>query len=288
MIDRTSLPCLVLGLVLGCAPGMDAPDDEEAADTSDEALSSGVNGSACLASPYNCKLRAQGGNRVENAQDGLWGTEHDVILDGNGQPMGTSSWDHLRFNYGQTRRIGDRTYAFAMSTSVGSAGWFPLDAVKSESVLRDRIGEVNAHAAGLAKMACYAVRSSAGDPGRAALKVVYDTDSEHERVGDYLPLERKNGGHYMNLAFNVPGFGLGGVAVDIFPAGTRFRRLDVPTDSGRPSIDIPVWKKDGSGRYRAQAGSMKFVYGTVTAADGARRNGWMAYEGLEKAGGCAE
>lgn len=282
---------LALGLTLAvsasaCAPGAADEPVDEAADADDDALSGGVNGGACTASPYNCKLRVSGGNRVENAQGGLWAVDDDVVVDGNGTPMGTSTWDHLRFNYGQTRHMNGRTYAFAMSTPLGSSGWFPLDAVASESVLRDRIGEVNAHGAGLAKMACYAVRDSIDDPSRAALKVVYDTDSDNERVGDYLPLKRKNDKRYMNLAFNVPGFGLGGVAVDIFPAGTKFRRLEVPTDSGKPSIDIPIWKKDSAGRYRTQAGTMKFVYGYVTTSDGTRRNGWMAYEGLKTASGC--
>jgi hypothetical protein len=285
MIERTVL-ALVAASVIGCAPGDADIEESDDAETESEALSSGVNGGACLKSPYNCKLRVSGGNRVENAQGGLWSVDDDDVVDGNGDLMGVSTWDHLRFNYGQTRHIGGRTYAFAMSTNQKSSGWFPLDAVASEDILRDRIGEVNAKGAGLAKMACYAVKNSDASPARAALKVVYDTDSDNERVGDYLALVRKNGNRYINLAFNVPGFGLGGVAVDIFPAGTKFRRLEVPTDSGAPSIDIPVWKKDSAGRYRKNAGEMKFVYGYVEADDGTRRNGWMAYEALKTSSGC--
>ena len=52
---------------------------------------------------------------------------------------------------------------------------------------RDRIGEVNAKAAGLGKMACYQVRDS-HDENLAKKKVVYDTDSDHERAGEQLPL----------------------------------------------------------------------------------------------------
>ncbi len=275
----------LLSFSLGCAPGS-AETVEEDVDDDDSAVSSGVNGTVCEVSPYNCKLRASGGNRVENAQGGLWAVEDDVVVDGDGVKMVDSTWDHLRFNYGQTRHMNGRTYAFAMSTSNGSSGWFPLDAVVSEDILRDRIGEVNAKGSQLGKLGCYKVRDSSGTAARAALKVVYDTTSDNERVGDYLALERKNGKRYMNLAFNVPGFGLGGVAVDIFDAGTKFQRLDVPTDQGKPSIDIPVWKKDSAGRYRKNAGSMKFVYGYVKTADGTRRNGWMAYEGLTTTSGC--
>ncbi len=273
--------------LVGCAPGeaeeLGAGDDVE---SQDESLSAGVNGAACAVSPYNCKLRESGGNRVENAQGGLWSVSDDVVLDGNGQWMGQSTYDHLRFNYGQTRHMNGRTYGFAMSTSLGSSGWFPLDAVASEDALRDRIGEVNAKGAGLGKLGCYKVKDDSGEASRAALKVVYDTTSNNERVGDYLALVRANGKRYINLAFNVPGFGLGGVAVDIFPAGTLFQRLDVPTDQSKPSIDIPVWKKDGAGRYRAKAGTMKFLYGTVVSADGTRRNGWMPNEALFASSGC--
>lgn len=285
MITRTIFALLATAII-GCAPGDPEIEEADEAETEADALTAGVNGGACLKSPYNCKLRVTGGNRVENAQGGLWGVEDGNVVDGNGDIMGFSTWDHLRFNYGQTRHINGRTYAFAMATNQGSSGWFPLDAVKSEDILRDRIGEVNAKGAGLAKMGCYAVKDSDAPASRAALKVVYDTESDNERVGDYLALVRNNGGRYINLAFNVPGFGLGGVAVDIYPAGTKLQRLDVPTDSGAPSIDIPVWKKDSAGRYRKKAGEMKFIYGYVIAKDGTRRNGWMAYEAVKVSSGC--
>jgi hypothetical protein len=276
---------VALGLVVsGCAPGdAESIDDETAADQ--DAALSGANGGACIESEYNCKLRVSGGNRVSNAQENLWAVDDDVVLDGNGDLMGMNTRDHLEFNYGQTRRIGDVTYAFATSTSNASAGWVPIDAIVSEGTFRDRVGEVNAKAAGLGKMACYAVKNS-HDDSRELLKVVYDSTATHERAGDYMPLVRKNGKRYANLTFNVPGFALGGVAIDIFPAGTKFRRLDVPTEHGKPSIDIPLWKKDGQGRYRAQAGTMKFVYGYVVSKTGTRRNGWMAYESLTQSSAC--
>ena len=80
--------------------------------------------------------------------------------------------------------------------------------------------------------------------------------------------------------------GLGGVAVDHFPAGTKFQRLDVPTDSGVPSIDIPLYVQDSEGRYRKQSGTMKFLYGYVVATAGTRRTGWMAYDALSSTRGC--
>ena len=83
----------------------------------------------------------------------------------------------------------------------------------------------------------------------------------------------------------VPGFGLGGATTDHFPAGTRFRRVAVPTDSGRPSITIPLWSRDSSGRYRRQDGTMRFFYGFVVG-NGVKRFGWMSEDALQVSSGC--
>lgn len=281
---RTLFLALVLAVV-GCAPADAEVDETEDTESGDEALSAGKNGSACTGSPYNCKLRKEGGNMVENAQDGLWGIEDGMMVDGNGDAMAPCTWDHLRFNYGQTRHMGGKTYVYARSCSNASSGWFPIDNVKSESILRDRVGEVNAKDTGGKRLGCYRVKSS-HDPGLVEKKVVYDAQGDNERAGDYLPLVRNNGKRYANLAFNVPGFGLGGPAIDIFPAGTKFQRIDVPTDTGTPSIDVPLYVKDSAGRYRKKSGTMKFVYGYVLTKPGHKRFGWMAHEALVAADNC--
>jgi hypothetical protein len=279
---RRLLPTLAL-LTACTAPVADDEDDIDA--TADALLEPGVNGGACIESPYNCKLRVEGGNAVDNAQGGLWTVADAMVVDGNGNPVGMNTMDHLRFQHGQDRHMNGVTYVLARTSSMHMASWFPIDAVASEDKLRDRLGEVNAKAAGLAKMGCYAIKS-AHDPALVDKKVVYDAQSDFERAGDYLPLVRGNGQRYCNLVFNVPGFALGGPAIDIFPSGTKFRRVDVPTDSGKPSIDIPLWVKDGQGRYRKQVGTMKFVYGYVVSQTGDRRNGWMAYDALKVSSGC--
>ena len=133
-------------------------------------------------------------------------------------------------------------------------------------------------------MACYEVRN-AHDASIELLKVVHDSEAAHERMGDYQPLVRENGRRSVNLIFMVPGFGLGGATTDHFPAGTKFRRVSVPTSSGKPSITIPLWGKDSQGRYRKRAGSMRFLYGYVRA-DGVRRFGWMAQDALTPSTGC--
>lgn len=256
--------------------------------TSEQAAYSGVNGTYCIASPYNCKLRESGGNRVttNDPADDNWGLVSGVpIRNGHGTIVGTNTRTSAQFNYGQTRTFAGELHAFAVSTSNSSAGWLPMSAILGRTSFEQKVGHVSALGAGLAKLGCYAVKNS-HDTTLEFKKVVYDSTATHERAGDYLPLVRANGQRSVNLVFNVPGFALGGPAVDHFPAGTKFQRLDVPTDHGAPSIDIPLWVQDSYGRYRVQSGTMKFIYGYVIAATGTKRNGWMAYDALYVSSGC--
>jgi hypothetical protein len=282
----------LLVLASAACGGEAAFDDgaEETLATTRQSAFSGVNGTVCEESPYNCKLRASGGNRVttnDPNDDDTWGITTGVpIRDGNGTVVGTSTRTRSLFNYGQTRTFAGELHAFATSTSNSSAGWLPMSAILGRSSFEEKVGHVSALGSGLSKMACYAVRNS-HDTTLEPKKVVYDSTSSNERAGDYLPLVRANGQRSVNLAFCTPGFGLGGTAVDHFPAGTKFQRLDVPTNSGAPSVDVPLWVQDSQGRYRQQSGTMKFIYGYVIAATtGTRRNGWMAYDALEVSSGC--
>ena len=75
-----------------------------------------VNGSACLQSPYNCKLRASGGNRIDDAagyED--WTVSSAYVLDGNGDPMILQTPGKLKFNYGQARVMDGQLHLLAMS-----------------------------------------------------------------------------------------------------------------------------------------------------------------------------
>ncbi|CAM3206807.1 hypothetical protein COSO111634_06260 [Corallococcus soli] len=282
-------PALGVLALVSVACGGEVSVDDDAVGSTQQAAFSGVNGTVCEESPYNCKLRPSGGNRVltnDPDDDDSWALNTGgPVRDGNGTVVGTSTRTSATFNHGQTRTFAGELHAFAVSTSNSSAGWLPMSAIKGRTSFEDKVGHVSALSSGLAKMACYAVRNS-HDTTLEFKKVVYDSDAVHERAGDYLPLVRANGLRSANLTFNVPGFGLGGVAVDHFPAGTKFQRLDVPTNSGAPSIDIPLWVQDSAGRYRQQSGTMKFIYGYVIAATGTRRNGWMAYDALQVSSGC--
>lgn len=294
---RSLLPlCALLLLAPACVDGDPELAIDDILDEDDPELDDvevrffkGVNGDACAESPYNCKLRVSGGNRVltnDPDDNNSWAVADGVpIRDGNGTIVGHSSKKRTTFNYGQKRTFAGEPYVFAVSTSNGSAGWMPLASIAGKSSFEQKLGHVSALGAGLAKLGCYQIKNS-HDPDLELKKVVYDSKVTHERAGDYLPLVRKNGQRSANLVFNVPGFALGGVAVDHFPAGTKFQRLDVPTNSGKPSIDIPLWVQDGQGRYRKQAGTMKFIYGYIIAATGTKRNGWMAYDALTVSDGC--
>ena len=281
--------CSAVLFTSACGGGLAEEGEAEVLAVRGQPLYAGVNGDACTASPYNCKLRVSGGNRVETndtTDDDAWGLVTGVpVRDGNGTVVATSTKTSGTFNYGQTRTFAGETYVFAVSTSNSSAGWMPLSSIKGQDSFADKVGHVSALGSALGKLGCYAVRNS-HDTTLEFKKVVYDSTADHERAGDYLPLVRANGQRSANLTFNVPGFGLGGVAVDHFPAGTKFQRLDVPTDAGAPSIDIPLYVQDSAGRYRTQSGTMKFIYGYVVAATGTKRNGWMAYDALSVSSGC--
>lgn len=301
---RRGMKTVVLGVfaissLMGCLAGDgeddfdDGDDDGDLVDTAVDptvfaahTLTAGVNGSQCIASPFNCRFH-DGGSRVETAAGGdTWGIEPGAsVRDGNGHVLYTEKGHHMTFNYGQTRHLAGKTMALALTTSNGSAGWYPLDHITSEASFRAHNGNVDAKDTGDAHMACYEIRNS-NDDGLVLKKVVYNSKAKHERAGDYLPLVRTNGERSANLIFSVPGFGLGGATTDHFRAGTKFRRISVPTSSGKPSISIPLYVKDGNGDYKKKSGTMRFLYGYIRAEDGVKRFGWMAQDALKTSSGC--
>jgi hypothetical protein len=277
---------------VGCSADTGDGDegDDDVADSDSEvseALSAGVNGSACLHSPYNCKLRKEGGNRVQSPSDDLlWDVRAGIVRDGNAQPMVTdANGGRIKINYGQTRHFAGKTHVMAMSTENKSAGWYPIDAVVAQDTLRRRIGNVDGKDPQMGKLGCYEIRNTDVDPAFALKKVVRDSDSDHERAGDYMPLVRANGKRYANLAFNVAGDGLGSPAIDIFVAGTKFQRVNVPTNSGRPHISLRLYTAAANGAYTKPAGTMAFFYGYIVSADNVKRFGWMAQDALKASTG---
>lgn len=279
------------GCIANAEDSSDPSNEEVVSDASALTLKPGKNGDACYLSEYNCKLRVEGGNRVEDANGSIdWAIQPGAnVRDGNGDVLVPQTSSSLKINFGQERVFAGENFVFALTTSNGSAGWYPLASIVNHDALAARLGHASAHGAGLEKMACYAVRNSS-DPTLAEKKVVFDTEASPgpsgEAAGDYLPKLRANGQRSVNLIFNVPGSGLGGPAVDHFPAGTKFQRLDVPTDSNAPSIDVKLWLQDSAGRFRTPAGEMKFVYGIIQSKTGTIRVGWMAYDAITPSSGC--
>ncbi|HEY4242969.1 MAG TPA: hypothetical protein VGM88_24305 [Kofleriaceae bacterium] len=289
-----SIPLLLsLGACL-VGDGEDDEDDGDLVDTSQQfaafATTPGVNSNYCTASPYNCRFHEGSSRVVTQGGSESWGIDAGAsVRDGDGTVLATETGATLTFNFGQTRALAGKAHALALTTSNGSAGWYPIDHIKGETSFRGQVGEVNAKDPKAGKMACYQIKN-AGDSSIELKKVVYDSQepaSGHERAGDYLPEVRANGKRSANLVFSVPGFALGGATTDHFLAGAKFQRVEVPTASGRPSISIPLWVKDSAGRYRKQSGSMRFLYGyVVSSADGVKRFGWMAQDALDVASGC--
>jgi hypothetical protein len=287
--------CALLVILSGCLVGTGDESLEEDDFVDPNALliarstSPGVNSGYCTASPYNCRFHEGGSRVMTQGGDDSWGiTPGASVRDGNGTPLYPQAGTRMTFNYGQTRLLAGKAHALALTTSNGSAGWYPIDHILGEASFRQQNGEVNAKDPGQGKMACYEVRNS-HDASIELKKVVYDSkvgDNGHERAGDYLPLVRTNGERSVNLVFSVPGFHLGGATTDHFRAGTKFQRVDVPTQTGLPSITIPLWVKDGDGRFRRRSGSMRFLYGYVRASDGVRRFGWMAEDALKVSSAC--
>lgn len=272
--------------------GVDAEDEAitegEVVDTSSIDASRtvpGENGAFCTASPFNCRFH-EGTSRVTTPSGGVrWAIRTGAsVRDGNGDAMTVQTDGPMTFNFGQTRALAGKAHALALTTSNSSAGWYAIDHIVDEAAFRAAVGEVNAKDPGDGRMACYEVRNS-HDASIELKKVVFDSMATHERAGDYLSLVRANGRRSVNLVFSVPGFGLGGATTDHFPAGAKFRRVEVPTTSGRPSITIPLWVEDGEGRFRKRSGELRFFYGFVRA-NGVKRFGWMAEKALVVSTGC--
>lgn len=297
IIMKSLAALALLGLLaVGCAAPQDESEDEGSTESAESARS-GVNGDSCKRSPYNCSLHP-GDQRVSSttgsdkfAVDPKYSAAHKgvPVVDGNGGALGNSTFTSFTMNYGQHRTIQGTEYVYAMSTGLGSSGWVPLDAFVSSAALLKDAGTVTAHGSALGtEMGCYAIKSSY-DPKFDKLKLLKGGGDDAQEPNDYLPQKRANGKVYGTISFNVPGDALGGPNVDIFPAGTKFQRLEVPTweSPQLPSLGAKMYAKaKGASTYTVDAGEMKFLYGYVKTTEGVTRYGWMALDGAEVSSGC--
>lgn len=280
----------------------------------------GVNGDCCKISAYNCKLRVSGDQRARHVDEAkrAWPIQDGVeILDGTGMLM--KHWDKAKcpgsdwcknlteFNIGQRRTFvvngKKKPYALAVYTPNQSTGWIAFDDVKQglldsaewqsaaeaeyaafEKEMEPIKAKGGTETKQLEPMCLYEIRG--GKKAEQAYKHfkgwdVVEKDDPHMNAIDYLSYKRLNGQYSANLTFNVPGFGLGGVAIDHLPAGIKFRRLRVTRDDGGgPRIQIPIYKKK-NGKWHTKDKGMTFVYGYAQLGT-QKRFGWMALDALEK------
>ena len=274
---------------------VDGDDDGDFVDTSDAGITAhagtaGVNGDVCKASKYNCHVRS-GGSRVTSPghanTDQAWAVlPGESVYDGEGTPLHAQSGSMV-FNYGMLKTINGREMALAMATSNGSSAWFPVDHIVDKATFLANDKAVDAKSPNATHLSCYQVRNS-DDTSLELKKVVHNSQTGidgHERAGDYLSLVRANGLRSANMAYVVPGFALGGETSDHVLAGTKFQRVEVPTDTGRPSISIPLWVQAADSSFTKQSGTMRFVYGFIRT-NGVARFGWMAMDALAVATTC--
>ena len=294
-VSRSLLGLLVLGaLTMGCAASADEEVESEEQGETESAVSArpGTNGDTCKRSAYNCSLRA-GGQRVTTPGGReTWGIHSSYlasnkgvpVVDGNGDPLGLTTKSEFTFNYGQTRIMNGKRYAYAMSTGLGSSGWIEIEAIGASDAFAKAVGNMDAKGDNLKKLGCYEIAGSY-DESLDTKFVVKGAKTGYAEANDYLPQVRANGKVYGTLSFNAPGDALGGANTDIFPAGTKFQRVDVPTweSPSLPSLDVKLYAgKAGT----TPAGEMKFIYGYIRAKSGEVRYGWAALDGLKVSSAC--
>jgi hypothetical protein len=282
-----------LGLLVACSAPTEDLESEEQGET-ESALGSraGTNGQSCKRSPYNCSLHPGGQRVMTPGGRETWGVSSRFlasnqgvpVVDGNGDPLGLSPKTELTFNYGQTRIMNGKRYAYAMSTGLGSSGWVEISAIGASDSFEKAVGNMDAKGDDLKKLGCYELASSY-DPSLDAKFVVKGAKIGYAEANDYLPQVRSNGKVYGTLSFNAPGDALGGANTDIFPAGTKFQRVDVPTweSPDLPSLDVKLYSGKGA---NTPAGTMKFIYGYIRAKSGEVRYGWAALDGLVVSSQC--
>lgn len=292
-VFRSLALVLVASFAVACAePEEDFASEEQGETESAVSARPGTNGSTCKRSAYNCSLHAGGQRVMTPGGRETWGVSSTFlasnkgvpVVDGNGDLMGLSSKTDFTFNYGQTRIMNGKRYAYAMSTGLASSGWIEISAIGASDSFAKAVGNMDAKGDNLKKLGCYEIASTY-DKGLDRKFVVKGAKVGYAEANDYLPQVRANGQVYGTLSFNAPGDALGGANTDIFPAGTKFQRVDVPTweNPDLPSLDVQLYGGKGA---NTPAGTMKFIYGYIRAKSGEVRYGWAALDGLNVSTNC--
>lgn len=229
--------------------------------------------------PFNCTFpnpnppavaSCGGRNRLRNPASAegncLFGIAQGAHLrDGQGNSRGMISSTQVKLNYGQRKHLAGarHVYAFAvmMHGGFGASGWMREGALDRGSVSFMPTVRNKDPGKGFYQRVW---RVTGGNPNHFGdLKVNPKVPREaNEAASDYL----LRPGNVVNFLWSLPG--VGGAAIDTFPAGVyHFRRA-----RGVAEVRIGLYHPNGTVR----VGSMGFVYGKI---DG--RFGWIARAALE-------
>ncbi len=223
--------------------------------------------SECSQSVYNCKLPAKtiDRNRIYNyaTKSYDWPIAAGAHLrDGLGASRGTVAGSSVRINYGARKTLDGQAhvYAFAskLTSGVTASGWVRELALKHGPI--ERMPTVKGKSPGHGDyQATWTV--TGGNPSEfSGLKVTKGFSGSGRNATDYL----KRPGNVVNLLYNLPG--MGGVSIDTFPLGVKFKR-----SKNVSQLDVPLYHPGGSQVIRV----MKFIYGHIGG-----RYGWIARDAL--------
>lgn len=276
-MTTTRILFLLLG---GCAAQIGESDAESEQGVAQDALTCS---NGCCGSRFNCSVpdperrEGCGGARIRNPATGscewpIAAGASRALYDGRGVRIGEVRSDAVRLNQGIRKRIGGRSLVYA----------FSITARMNDGTLRPASGWIaQADLVHARRLDGYTLalddpghghyetqwRLTGGDPTRFRDLVLRAPGGHEYPATDYLV--RPFG--LVHLTYSVPGFNLGGHAVDSFVPGAVFRRA-----RGVAQIEVPLFGPRG---HRSSL-SLHFVYGFVHDGE-QRRYGWFAKEALE-------
>ena len=275
-----------------------------------------ADGRKCVGSELNGKVAGEKRpNRVTNPKPLIadrpldWEIKEGApVVDGSGAIIGTASdpatadggrrVHTAKFNYGMTKVIGGKLFVYAFvirikpdekaranmlpdsikKGAINTSAWLPLDAVVEKEALLERIGVGEGKLPRL-PLGGTKFRISGGNPN------LYQTNTGDElsiiedvefgaHPGDYL--RRPSG--TVNILYSVPGFNLGGQALDSFmiSSGAIFRPVKGAKTFTMPTYYPPKHPLKGKMSDKTET----FIYGAVETPNSETIYGWIAREAL--------
>ncbi len=223
--------------------------------------------------PFDCHLpNPQGSHRYRNlaSDDGRWRLRPGTHLrDGLGNDRGAVTDGSALVNYGQRKMLLDAPHVYAWNVALAdgthASGW-----IREGAFVESLRGMPTIHARnpGQGDGPEYVVvgGDAASYPHRD-LKFDDRYAGPNREPGDYLTRP----GGVVNLLYNLPFPGIGGVPTDTLPVGVRFVR-----SAGVDAVHVPLYPRGGA----IAVASMAFIYGRIGV-----RYGWLALDALSRVTG---